>query len=182
MVRKEGVIVPAKSEADIANAAGLLRSFLQQSQVLMLPIIKVYELLHICFDANARFEVIEDHLMGDDDARTYPEQGLILLRQSVYDGAARGEARPRFTMCHELGHLALHRGVSFSRINQQNPQKIYCNSEWQADIFASHLLMPQTLLAGYTAPQNIASDFGVSLSAAQTRLHKMNKRATKQAS
>jgi len=182
MVRKEGVVVPPRSEADIAHSAQMLRSFLQQSKIKFLPIIKVYELLHICFDSNARFEVVEDHLMGDDDARTYPEQGVILLRQSVYDGAACDEARARFTMCHELGHLALHRGLSFSRINQKNPPKIYCNSEWQADIFASHLLMPQGLMVGYDAAQTIARDFGVSLSAAQTRLHKMNKGAIKQAS
>lgn len=182
MVRKEGVIVPPRSEANIAMNAELLRGFLQQSKIKLLPIIRVYELLHICFDAEARFEVVEDGDLGEDDARTYPEQGLILLRQSVYDGAAMGNARSRFTMCHELGHLVLHRGVSFSRINPQSPPKIYCNSEWQADIFASHLLMPNDLLTGYRTPQQIAGDFGVSLMAAQTRLNKINKGATKKSS
>ncbi len=179
--RKEGVVVPPLSEAAIARTAGLLRSFMPGGGQASLPVLALYEMLWL-LDDNARFEVLEDHLMGDDDARTYPDRGLIQLRQSVYDGAAKGEARARFTMCHELGHLGLHRGISFGRINPAAPPKIFCNSEWQADIFASHLLMPADMLDGYTRVQAVMDDFGVSFSAAETRLRKMKKGVTKQAS
>ncbi len=170
--RKEGVVVPPLSEAMIARSCELLRGFMPQGGAKYLPVLALYEMLWV-FDENARFEVIEDHLMGDDDARTFPDRGLIQLRQSVYDGAARGEARARFTMCHELGHLGLHRGIAFNRVNPASPPKIFQNSEWQADVFASHLLMPAHLLDGYTDISAVMRDFGVSYSAAETRLRKM---------
>ena len=181
--RKEGVVVPATSEDKIAKTVSLMRQVLGLADARYFPIVKVYEMLWI-FDKEARFEVVDDAQLGDDDARTYPDRSLILLRQSVYDGAARGESRPRFTMCHELGHLGLHRGISFGRINPMVPPKIYQNSEWQADVFASHTLMPEHLLAGYTSVEAVMHDFGVSYSAASTRLTKMKmkKGATKQAS
>lgn len=181
--RKEGMVVPPLSEDKIACTTGLLRKVMRLDEVKYFPIVQVYEMLWI-FDENARFEVVDDAQLGDDDARTYPDRSLILLRQSVYDGAARGECRPRFTMCHELGHLGLHRGISFGRINPMVPPKIYQNSEWQADVFASHTLMPDSLLAGYTSVEAVMRDFGVSYSAASTRLAKikMKKGVTKHAS
>lgn len=179
--RKEGVIVPPLSEAAIANTANLLRGFMPQGGSKYLPVLALYEMLWV-FDDEAQFEVVEDHLMGDDDARTYPERGLIMLRQSVYDGAARGEHRARFTMCHELGHLGLHRWISFARVNPVSPPKIYQNSEWQADVFASHLLMPTNLVKEYDSVRDVVQDFGVSFTAAETRLRKMKKGTMKHAS
>ena len=176
--RKEGVVVPPMSEGAIAAAAQALRRVLDLERVRRLPIVTVYEMLWL-FDDEARFEVVEDALLGGDDARTYPDRSLILLRESVYDGAARGESRARFTMSHELGHLGLHRGVSFARINPAAPPKIFQNSEWQADVFASHLMMPAALLRGYDSVDAVMADFGVSRSAAMTRLIKMKKGATK---
>lgn len=179
--RKEGAVVPPMSEGAIAGAALALRRVLGLEHVHYLPVPQVYEMLWV-FDDVARFEVVEDHLMSDDDARTYPERGLILLRQSVYDGASHGEPRARFTMCHELGHLGLHRGVAFARVNPSAPPRIYENSEWQADVFASHLMMPAHLLVGYATVESVMADFGVSRSAASCRLAKLRKGVMKQAS
>lgn len=179
--RKEGVVVPPLSEAVIARSAAALRKLVQMGDLRRFPVMQLYEMLWV-IDPQARFEVVEDHQMGDDDARTYPDRALILLRQSVYDGAARGEGRARFTMCHELGHLGLHRGVSFGRINPSAPPKIFQNSEWQADVFASHLMMPYSLLGAYSDPVAVMADFGVSYAAAETQLRKMKKGVTKLAS
>lgn len=173
--------MPPMSEKAIATAAQALRRVLGLEHVRRLPIEMVYEMLWL-FDDDARFEVVEDVQLGADDARTYPDRSLILLRESVYDGAARGECRARFTMCHELGHLGLHRGVSFARINPAAPPKIYQNSEWQADVFASHLLMPAYLIQGYASAEMVMADFGVSRAAAMARLTKMRKGVMKQAS
>lgn len=179
--RKEGVVVPPLSEAKIAASASAVRCGVQMQDVAYFPIVQLYEMLWI-FDPAARFQVIEDAAMGDDDARTYPDLSLILLRETVYEGAARGEHRARFTMCHELGHLGLHRGVSFGRINPVAPPKIFQNSEWQADVFASHLLMPAHLLQGYDRIEDVMATFGVSWAAAETRLRKMKQGVTKLAS
>lgn len=178
--RKEGVVVPPMSEAAIATATVLVRRVFGASSRPFFPVVPIYDMLDVLVE-NAHFEVVEDHLMGEDDARTYPDQGLILVRQSVYDGAACGEPRARFTLCHELGHLVMHRGVSFNRINPSAPPKIFQNSEWQADVFASHLLMPRDMLRGDETDEVVMERFGISWSAAQARL-KTKKGAMKQAS
>lgn len=179
--RKDGVVVPPMSEKAIAATAQALRRALDLEHTPFLPIDRVYEMLWL-FDENAHFEVVEDWELGADEARTYPDRSLILLRQSVYDGAARGECRPRFTLSHELGHLGLHRSVSFARINPAAPPKIFQNSEWQADVFASHLLMPTHLIRDYSSIEDVMRDFGVSWSAAMARINRMRKGAMKHAS
>ncbi|MBV5337480.1 MAG: ImmA/IrrE family metallo-endopeptidase, partial [Deltaproteobacteria bacterium] len=91
-----------------------------------------------------------------------------------YEGACAGEGRDRFTMCHELGHLLMHRGVALSRIDPDNPPKIYRNSEWQADTFASYLMMPKDLIAD-SSYHRVTAEFGVSLEAAWARRDDMKK-------
>ncbi len=66
--RKEGVIVPPLSEAVIARSAAALRKLVQLGDVRRFPVLQIYEMLWV-IDPQARFEVVEDHLMGDDDAR-----------------------------------------------------------------------------------------------------------------
>lgn len=179
--RREGVVVPGMSTAAIANAALEVRKVFGATTEPLFPVVAVYELLDVLVDGG-HFEVVEDDAMGEDEARTFPDRGLIQLRQSVYDGAAQGQGRPRFTMCHELAHLVVHRNISFSRVNPVAPPKIYQNSEWQADVFASHLLMPEHLLRDYWSVEAVAEDFGVSYAAANARLEKMKKGVMKVAS
>lgn len=169
--RKDGFIVPPLSAKAIALAAGAVRKGLGLQAVKHLPIVTVYEALGFIHE-HGKFQVLEDHEMGPDDGRTYPDAGLILLRQTVYDSAANGDGRSRFTMCHELGHLVLHRGAgALARVNPNAPHRIYQNSEWQADVFASFLMMPTELLESYWSVQQVVSDFGVSQAAAVTRLN-----------
>lgn len=172
--RKEGVVVPPMSEAAIGRLAGMVRETVQQQDAQQFNILLMYEMLWV-IDDQSRFEVVEDHELGDDDARTYPDRGLILLRERVYESAAQGDGRSRFTMAHELGHLVMHRNIAFNRINPAAPPKIYCNSEWQGDVFASHLLMPTHLVQDYVCAEALADDFGVSYWAAEIRLAKMKK-------
>jgi hypothetical protein len=172
--RTDGIIVPPRSKDNIAANAAVLREFFRLQDRPYFPVLEVYEALDLIYDG-ARFEVLEMGEMGSDHGRTYPDKNLIYIREDVYERAHKGEARDRFTMCHELGHLMMHRGVALSRIDPRNPPKIYRNSEWQADTFASHLLMPSPLIAPYRSPFNVITDFGVSIDAALARWGDMNK-------
>lgn len=165
--RSHGVQVPATSTKKIADLTDAIRVALDLNSPFF-PIVKVYEVLHY-FVEGARFEVREICEMGDDHGRTYPDRGVILIREDVYQGAYLNKPRDRFTLCHELGHLLMHRGISLSRVDPNNPPKIYMNSEWQADIFASHLLMPNSLLKNYSDVGQVVSDFVVSYDAAYSR-------------
>jgi hypothetical protein len=143
--RTDGIVVPARSKDNISSNAELMRKFLQLEVTGFFPVVDVYEVLDLMYEG-ARFEVRELHEMGEDHGRTYPDKNVILIREDVYERACNGEPRDRFTMCHELGHLMMHRGVALSRIDPARPPKIFRNSEWQADTFASYLLMPRATL------------------------------------
>lgn len=166
--RNSGVLVPPMTKQSIADIASTIRQGLGLTQPYF-PVVYIYELLHLIVE-DAYFEVRAIHEMGDDHGRTYPDRSVIWIREDVYEAASNGRPRDRFTMCHELGHLVLHKGVSFSRIDPSNPPKIYMNSEWQADIFASHLLMPEELIADDATAYNLMTNFGVSYEAANARL------------
>jgi Zn-dependent peptidase ImmA (M78 family) len=166
--RNSGVLVPPMTKQSIADIASTIRQGLGLTQ-LYFPVVDIYELLHFIVE-EAYFEVRTKIEMGDDHGRTYPDKSVIWVREDVYDAARCGRPRDRFTMCHELGHLVLHKGISFSRIDPNNPPKIYMNSEWQADIFASHILIPEELISPNATVYDLMNDFGVSYEAANARL------------
>ena len=99
---------------------------------------------------------------------TMPDQQIILIREDVYEGAANGRGRDRFTLAHELGHLILHTGVPLSRSSLDH--KPYEDSEWQANTFASELLMPvEASRRCYPNTSELAELCGVSSDAARVR-------------
>lgn len=169
--RIDGIVVPARSTADIASMANLLRKHFGLDQKAFFPVMEVYEALDLLYE-DARFECLEVREMGEDHGRTYPDRNLIHLREDVYERADEDFPRDRFTMCHELGHLMLHRKVALSRIDPAKPPKIFRNSEWQADTFASHLLMPEDLLVRHRTIPSVMHEFGVSSQAVAARLNK----------
>jgi len=89
--------------------------------------------------------------------------------------------RDRFTIAHELGHLLLH----FGAIRKKNPDaamratrnvdpadKSQQRAEWEANWFAAGFLMPNKAFSGVFQKNGVrqaAQEFGVSLSAAETR-------------
>ena len=172
--RTDGIVVPARKKVDIAANAELLRNVLGLQSRPYFPVVEIYEALDLLYP-DARFEVLEMQEMGADHGRTYPDKNLIFIREDVYVRAAKGEGRDRFTMCHELGHLMMHRGIALSRIDPRSPPPIYRNSEWQADTFASYLMMPTTLLAMSKGVHHAMSEFGVSFEAAWARREGMKK-------
>ncbi len=137
---------------------------------------KVYAALQDSEDID--FEIVEDVELGENMAEAYPDKGLILIRDSVYSAACDGDARARFTMAHELGHIILHIGqapsASFAR-GEQPDHKIYEDCEWQADTFASAFLMDKMRITKSMSINDVSSLFGTSLSAAKIRLNTIQK-------
>lgn len=115
-------------------------------------------------------EILESHLgltLEFDDLRrrlgvadvlgaTWVKDRRVVIDQSLDPTVdSRKEGRYRFTIAHELGHWELHRHVfedapgQGSLFEQEAPPSIVCRTgsrkdpmEWQADAFASYLLMP----------------------------------------
>jgi len=168
------MVVPPRSNASIEALANVVRDSFGLTDRKYFPIVPLYEWLDTLVPG-AYFEVLEPEDMGVDHGRTLPDRGVISLRKDVYDGASEGRPRDRFTLGHELGHLLMHRQITLKRVDPAAPPKVYCNSEWQADKFASFLLLPKHLMAAYSTCEEIARDFGVSAEAAYARREDMMK-------
>lgn len=156
------------------NIQGLTRSIRDGLGLTLhrLPVVELYEaLLHL---DQLELEVVEDRELPEEEALTYPDLRTIKVRESVYDAAHEGDPRSRFTMAHELGHYFMHRDQSASFGRSRN-HKIYCDCEWQADRFASELLIDRRLFNGDWSIQEIMEVFQVSQKAAEIALHDKKK-------
>jgi hypothetical protein len=104
----------------------------------------------------------------------------VWLRADVWEGAQAGNARFRFTVAHEIGHVVLHRsdlihhrGCAFRDIltaTEKLPPEvpIFCSPEWQANAWAGAFLMP---LAGVRSYLNRLRKQGNEFSLALCALH-----------
>lgn len=125
----------------------------------------------------AEFGVVYDWCEKDEldnqHGLTFPNDGIIKIRQDVYDGACAGKGRDRFTMGHEMGHLFLHDNVpAFAR--SDTPHKWIEDSEWQADTFAAEFLMPiEHIKANCRNIRDVMELFGVTSEAANNRWRKL---------
>lgn len=135
-----------------------------------------------------RAEVREMDLADDISGVLYRDGG----RRIIVVNRAHSDVRKRFTIAHELGHLALHRGDKVHvdhdfRINLRDPSSATAENvdEIEANAFAANLLMPAQWIwsALDEAPIDLADDgqmadlatrFGVSQHALLIRIAALN--------
>lgn len=172
-MRKQGHRVPPTSTKKIRRDAQKVREVLAvvgASAKGPVDIVDILENRMPTFLPNLLLEVMPDHELGADHARTYPDKDLIQVRESTYTGAMKGVGRDIFTLAHELGHLLMHKGVAAFPRTTGRSFKIYEDSEWQADTFAAEFLMPYAEVLEYcNSAQEIQQRFGVSMDAARYR-------------
>lgn len=168
-----GVVVPPRSGDDIESTALDLRKVIGLKETPYFPIVPLYDLLHVLVPG-ASYDVLPKGEMGNNYGLTRVRKKVILIREDVFEDACRGDGRGRFTMCHELGHLLLHRGgLALQRAQAKPP--MYMSSEWQSDRFAGALLMPSNLLSLGDTPADLMWRFGVSFQAASVRISQFEK-------
>jgi len=156
------------------------------------------------FDLGIVWEKIPADSAGTIAARIFPAQKLIEINEDL-PRLKESRGFEAFTIAHEIGHWVLHINQdeadgltqqqelnldSSLNISQEN-HPFLCRSlngvtsnniEWQADYFASSLLMPQYLLDETRKGRNLqnwshlramADELGVSLSALKVRLQQI---------
>lgn len=164
------------SRKDIANIADKLRYVLGIQDIMWVDVINILENVMPIIDEEFYLDIVEDVEL-DAHARAYPENHMIRIRESIYEGARQGKGRDRFTIMHEIFHFIWHdrNEISFAR----NPEsvKLYENPEWQADVFAGSFLMPSRLIKGKTVSQ-VMKECGVSKKAAECQLKIANNKKT----
>jgi hypothetical protein len=118
-----------------------------------------------------------DPEMGDAEAYTEFNPPHIVVRNSVYKLARKGDGRSRMTLAHELGHLVMHPGAAKLRtvFGQFSTTKLkaFESAEWQANKFASLFLMPSHVIRDFTSASQLAENCQVSLRAAEIRFSEM---------
>ena len=173
--RKKGSRVPAKSIPLIREEASCVRKALGLG-LKKVNMIAIIEFILPRLLPSFSYEIRSKKQMGNDEALTYPDKSLICIREDVYINATNGVGRAQFTLAHEIGHLVMHSNLRGSMAYARNSlsHKIYEDSEWQADTFASEFLMPYSEAMKCPNASEIAEKFGVSISASETRYRKIH--------
>ena len=137
------------STKEIIRQADLIRKSLKLNKQLYFPVVEFAEVIIGEIDSSYNFIVCEDNELPDKYACYNPSNNTMTVRNSVYELACNDDGRHRFTFAHEIGHYFLHReGVALARVSSDVEIKTYMNPEWQANTFASELLMPNKLIQG----------------------------------
>ena len=181
--RKEGFYVDPLSERDIQMAAQNVRELFFPVEHCYLDVVQLIEHKIPTLYPRVHLEVVPDYSLPDREAEFDPVTFAIRVRESVYAAACNRDGHSRDTLAHELAHFFLHRfqNPTFGRTDSNGTIPYHCNSEWQADTFARHLLVPKHL-AGNMTTEEIMVKFEVSRKVASivSGNHSILKQAPKQ--
>lgn|SRR5665213_50800 len=119
----------------------------------------------------ARYDAIEDVL--------YIRDNVFGALDHAYSEGKQARRRDRFTIAHELGHVAQnHSGVRFRGASGALAQKVdraTRHDENEAQRFAAAFLIPFHLADAYRSAEDIADLFDVNISAADIRQKALQK-------
>lgn len=178
MTSNASIRVRGRSRAEIQRLAERFRELMcldGTSAKDPFPIVNVIETLAAPIDSDDdplfNFEVCEDSNPSLKGAYALYDsvKQTMYVRESVYDGAVYGVPRDRFTLAHELGHCLLGHGTDYKFARADSDIPAYENPEWQANTFASMLLIPRHEISGML-PWEIAKKYKVSYQAAEIAL------------
>jgi transcriptional regulator with XRE-family HTH domain len=163
--KRRGFLVPPLSTSKIRQFAESVRSHFVPDERIAFPIIEVLEWLMPTVDPNFVLVIRPVEEMGDDEGLVPINRNELILREDVYEGACTDSPRDRFTCCHEFSHYLMHRRIGNPRTRDDN-EKIFQDSEWQADTFAGTLLMSNRHLRYFHDADDMAAKCKVSGQAA----------------
>lgn len=168
---------------DIRNIALFTRKkLLKASDDKCINMVMVLDILTIKFSRHGfNYVVLSDDdsiFEKEEEAKTDITTGTIYFKESVIEQASHKRyCRANFKIAHEIGHFILHRVLNlmiFPRTISTVKPKVFENPEWQADTFASELLMPYEQCQNLTSKE-IRRKYHVTISAAKTRYNKIHK-------
>lgn len=147
------------------------------------PVLDFFDLLREEFGLDPGVEQLPDGVEG----MTWPD-GRVIVSEETYRGAALGKGRSRFTIPHEGYHGIQHRSQIRKALYdagelilyRRQLVKPYQDPEWQANTFASAILMPASMVRELARKEGklflvstMAEVFQVSPTAAEVRLTKL---------
>lgn len=167
------LVTPPLSRKEIKKLANNLRKQLKCNDC-YLDIVSIVELVIPIIDNDFIYDYVSSEELSPGMYAYYdPTENTMKILSSVYEGACNDNGRDRFTVAHEVAHYILHQtGYSFARSTQKIPA--YCDPEWQANVFASELLMPSNQIINMSINE-IVNKCKVSYQAAEIALKNAKK-------
>lgn len=167
----DGVQVTPVSRAELRAEARIIRKWLKIEDVDYLPVPRLLEMLQASCDDFEFFVCEKPDLPRNTFANYVPSVHCIVIKETIYDMACKGDGFARMTVVHEISHHILHRNQLGSLARKTNtPHKPYEDSEWQATAFASELLIPHYRLHDGMTVDDVVERFGVTPAAARSAL------------
>jgi len=199
VAKPEIIETEPRSYKVLAEAAETLASKLFAQAVAEGQVIPIQDLLsasRLSEISGAAVTIQPDENLREEAVSEYRDDAVaVRLRLDVWRGAKAGNARFRFTVAHEIGHVVLHRsdlirhrGCAFRDVvtaTEKLPPEvpIFCSPEWQANAWAGAFLMPLAGVRSYLGRLRkqgnefsqtlFALHFQVSSQAASIRLEKL---------
>lgn len=166
-----GIPVKPTSRQAIWTLVKGFRRFLGVERHLFFDIVRLVERIMPELFPEFVLEICTQKEMGKLHGETIPRENKIRIREDVYIGACNGTGRDRLTIAHEVGHFFMHDeySISFCKLDPSGKIPIFCDSDWQADVFGGELLAPSYLIDGMQAPE-ICKVCAVSLPCAKKQL------------
>jgi len=167
-------------DEDFERAAQILRVKFGIDDQLGLDVIEVLRKLRH-YGQIVDYVRVSDISLPDAEAKYDPDKRIIYLRESTYQAALQGNRRARWTVAHEVGHVALNHQRTRNRSSTlRSIEKIAPNirrDEAQAHKFAAALLAPfhRANFSLKTTTQQIATRFDISLDAANRRIEEFTR-------
>ena len=170
MIRK-GIEVEPRSREKIREEASDIRKLMFALTRDASPKFDILKFLDIALPQIMPSFVLEVRTIGEMQSNhglTFPDTGIMNIREDVFLGAHGGNARDRMTLAHELGHLILHKNIALpKRYSPPSSTPRYRDSEWQADCFGAELLVDHSQINICRSASDVMKVFGVSMAAAQ---------------
>lgn len=160
------------SRVKIRKIVKCLRKMLDLENELYFPIVRCVEYYFSYASINTNLEIVPLEEMADTYGTTNTMNGVMRIREDVYDGACNNNPRDRFTLCHEFGHYILHQPENICFARGKVPA--YMEPEWQANTFAGELLAPYHLI-GDMSIDDIARECVMSRQAAEIQYNLYHK-------
>lgn len=161
--------VPPLSARQIEAQADRCRALFLSKEQIWFPIVEVLELAIPRIIPDFNLEIYSSDEITVEGA-LLPRSSTIIVHEDLYDEACAGMARARFTFCHEFGHFILHKVLKATLDTlKRRGHRLYEDSEWQADRFASSLLAARVHSTGFRSIEQLSSKCGISRAAATAR-------------
>jgi uncharacterized protein DUF955 len=167
-------VVPPLTQKQITAVAKELREKLGLEDKFAPDLIDILEFQLPELFPSFRLTIVGDAKLGPSVlACSRGDPPEIVLSESTYRRAIGGNARARFTLAHELGHVMLchigefRRDAGGRRLNAIGRQ---ADPEWQANQFAAAFLMPEHIVRKFNNAKDVSRFCKVSEAAASVRM------------